>query len=58
LYTYKNGKKNGISKSFFFNGQVKSIKNYFNDKLHGQFELFNKRGELIESLNYKNGFLE
>jgi len=56
IYKYENGKKNGISKTFFSTGQVKIIKNYLDDKLHGKYEVFSKEGKLIESVNYINGF--
>ena len=58
IYNYKNGKKNGMSKSFFSTGQVKIIKNYLNDKLHGPYDLFDKEGKLIQRVNYSNGFLD
>ena len=57
-YIYINGKKNGLAKSFFASGQIKILKNYLNDKLHGSYEVFNKKGELIDKLNYSNGFLD
>ena len=47
-----------MSKTFFKTGEIKIIKNYLNDKLHGKYELFNKEGELVEILNYSNGFLD
>ncbi len=58
IYNYKNGKKNGLAKSFFATGQIKILKNYLNNKLHGSYEIFNKKGELIDKLNYSNGFLD
>ena len=58
ICNYENGKKNGVSKTFFKTGQIQIIKNYLNDKLHGKYELFNKEGELVEMLNYSNGFLD
>ncbi len=58
MYNYEDGKKNGISKSFFPTGEVKTIKNYLNDQLHGKYELFSKEGKLIEKLNYIHGFLD
>ena len=51
-------KKNGLAKSFFPSGKIKILKNYLNDKLHGSYEVFNKKGELIDKLNYSNGFLD
>ena len=57
-YIYINGKKNGLAKSFFATGQIKILKNYLNNKLHGSYEVFNKKGELIDKLNYSNGFLD
>ena len=57
-FLYKNGKKNGLAKSFFATGQIKILKNYLNNKLHGSYEFFNKKGELIDKLNYSNGFLD
>ena len=57
-YFYINGKKNGLAKSFFPSGKIKILKNYLNDKLHGSYEVFNKKGELIDKLNYSNGFLD
>jgi len=58
VYNYKDGKKNGLAKSFFLSGKIKNIKNYKNDKLDGKYEIYNEKGELIEKLNYTNGYLD
>ena len=36
-----------MSKSFFSTGQVKVIRTYVNDKLHGNYEVFSKEGKLV-----------
>ena len=58
FHTYKNNKKNGISKSFFLSGNIKIISNYFNNKLNGEYVAFSEDGKMIQKGNYINGFRE
>ncbi|WP_452223473.1 toxin-antitoxin system YwqK family antitoxin [Lacinutrix chionoecetis] len=48
------GLKTNQWKSWFENGQVKSIKNYSNGKLNGEFVLYSNKGEVLTSGRYYN----
>ena len=49
-----NGKKNGKYKSYYENGQLKSIGNYVDDKLNGEFKSFHENGELYDTSIFSN----
>ena len=42
--------------NFYPNGKIYNLSNYFDDKLHGEFSIFDLKGNLIESGEYKLGF--
>ena len=52
---FKNGVKDGLSESFYFNGQLSLIENYKNNQLDGLRESFYKNGQLKESGVFKKG---
>ena len=55
LITYKNGYKDGLYKSFFFDGQI-AIKGYYKDGLkHGRWQYYSQKGFKGSSFLYKNG---
>lgn len=49
------GKKEGIWKVFYKNGNIKEEKNYHHGKLHGYYKVYNKEGVLLDAIKYKNG---
>ena len=51
---YKDGLKNGEWKAYFKSGELKEVKNYEADKLHGAFVEYLKDGRFIKA-NYKLG---
>ncbi len=53
----KNGLKQGTWKQFYQNGRVKIEENYFNDKLHGYYKEFDKKGIMVLAIRYENGVI-
>ena len=53
--TYEQGVKNGISKSWFSNGQLKEERGYLNDRFHGAYRVWAKTGLPRISGFYSNG---
>ena len=51
---YKDGKKHGLGKSFFENGELKSIDNFKDRKLHGPSKDYYENGKLKIEGNYKD----
>ena len=47
--------KNGVVETHYDNGQLKSRKNYKNDKLEGLYEVWYPTGQQLSRANYKNG---
>lgn len=45
---FKNGTKNGMSKFWHQNGQLRSMLNFVNGKAKGEFKLWDSNGKLIE----------
>jgi antitoxin component YwqK of YwqJK toxin-antitoxin module len=45
---------NGKNKSYYENGQLKSIGNYVDDKLNGEFKSFHENGELYDTSIFSN----
>ncbi|MDZ7847815.1 MAG: hypothetical protein U5L96_14210 [Owenweeksia sp.] len=52
---YVNGRKEGVAKSFFKNGELWKKVHYKEDKLHGVAEVYDRQGHLLRSVTYKNG---
>ena len=52
-----NGKKEGILKLYYKNGNIMSIRNYVNNKLNGEYERYYENGNIYEICNYVNGKL-
>ena len=46
--------KNGIIKEYFENGNIKSINNYLNDKLHALCQTFFENGNMESSWIFKD----
>ena len=46
---------NGVFKTFYENGNIKSEDHYVNDKRHGISKMWNEDGSLRYSDNYVNG---
>lgn len=57
-YEYKNGKKNGQAFEFYESGAVKILTFYVDDKIEGEFSVFDRKGILMESGFYNEGFRE
>ena len=51
----KNGKDNGLYKSWYKNGQLKEHRKYSNDSIIGTIQKWAETGELEEEIEYSNG---
>lgn len=51
----KDGKKEGVWREFYNNGNIKEEKSYLNGKLHGFFKIYNEEGKLLDAIKYENG---
>ncbi|CAN5542724.1 hypothetical protein BH11BAC2_BH11BAC2_20600 [soil metagenome] len=47
----------GVCKFYFPNGQVSQVSNYYKGKIHGNTNVFDQSGTLIEERVYENGVL-
>ena len=54
-YFINSGKKEGIYKSYYKNGQLEEEVNYINDKKNGNFKQYYNNGKLWKEVNYING---
>jgi hypothetical protein len=54
-FTKKNGKKEGLYKTYYENGQLQSKYNFKNGKLDKLCKYWNDKGQLISEKNYKEG---
>lgn len=54
---FKNGRKHGISKEYFKNGQLRDSLNYKNGMPDGVLNAYNSNGDLLTRRRYKNGLL-
>ncbi len=52
---YINGKKEGISRSYYKDGSIYKEEEYVNDKLNGIFNLYYKSGHIYKKGKYTNG---
>ena len=52
---YVNGQKNGLSTTYFDNGQVDMTGNYKNDEKDGEWKFYNDSGKLKETKKFLNG---
>lgn len=52
---YENGLLNGVSKTFYKNGNITEILHYKNGKLEGITQRFSNEGILLEEISFKNG---
>ena len=50
-----NGKKEGIYKSYYVNGQLKKEVNYIDGKMNGICKLYLLNGQLLQEVNYIDG---
>lgn len=57
-YTLKNGKYEGVFKSYFKNGNIEFNGQYLNDKKTGFWQQYNENGDLVYEYNMLNGKLE
>lgn len=48
---------NGIYETYYDNGQIKTRKNYKDNKLDGLSEEWYDNGQMRESKNFKNGIM-
>ena len=55
---FKNGVKDGLSESFYFNGQLQLKSNFKNGELDGPSERYYPNGQLSFKGTYKNGELD
>ena len=51
----KNGKPNGVYKSYFTNGVLMEFSIYGNGIRHGEITIYNETGEILIKGKYKNG---
>jgi antitoxin component YwqK of YwqJK toxin-antitoxin module len=56
-YTLLNGKLNGQLKTYYQNGQIKTIENYTNGIENGSFKEYNENGNLETEFTMSNGTL-
>ena len=54
---YKDGLKDGTSRGWYPNGQLKQKGNYKNGELHGHCEFFDEEGNLTKTETWENGKL-
>ena len=54
-FTKKNGKKEGLYKTYYENGQLQSKYNFKNGKLDKSCKYWNDKGQLMSEKNYKEG---
>ena len=52
---YKNGKRDGIARFYYLNGNVMAKGNYKDDKKDGLSEFYVENGKILRKINYKNG---
>ncbi len=55
VFVLKDGKSNGISKTYFDNGKPSEISNYVKGLLDGPFETYYETGGIKEKSTYRNG---
>ena len=53
----KDGKSNGLFKSFYNKGQLQTRGRYLDGKEEGYWESYDEKGNLIETQEYKDGRL-
>lgn len=56
--SFKEGKKEGVWKYFYYTGDLEKISTYVNDKLEGKYEYYYDNGKLNVEGYYKNGLKE
>ena len=54
-YNYKDGKRDGLHKSWYHHGQLEREENYKNGKKDGLYKSWDVNGKLLQEKNYKNG---
>ena len=54
---YKNGKRNGTNKTWYYNGELEKDYNYENDKLHGICTIWWLDGKIKHKDYYENGII-
>ena len=52
---YKNGKKEGLFRTYWKNKQLKEEKNYKNGNLEGDNKKYYENGKILSIINYENG---
>ena len=52
---YNQGKREGVSKKYYENGELYASTSYSNNKLHGPRKLYYTSGQLKAEINYGNG---
>ena len=52
---YKNGKKDGVWRYFYENGQLEREEFFKEDTLSGESKHFNKNGQLVYQGNHRGG---
>src|SRR5690606_36029601 len=53
----KNGKKNGVLKEYYKNGNIRVISEYYDDKLHGTSVFYTEEGIKDQTVQYENGII-
>jgi antitoxin component YwqK of YwqJK toxin-antitoxin module len=54
--TFKNGKLDGLSLSYYPNGQMADSITYLNGELHGLLRYFHPNGQIASEIEYDNSF--
>ena len=54
-YNLKDGKEDGLARSYHFNGQLHWEGNYKDGERDGLWEYWHKNGQLEYEINYKDG---
>lgn len=54
IYSYKNGALNGLS-TVYYNGKVREIGHWKNDRQEGLFQIYNEKGILVDDAIFKDG---
>ncbi len=55
---YRDGKRNGVSYTYYVNGKTAKEAHYKDGKLHGTVKMYSRDGVLLELMTYRDGIAE